>query len=329
MFGSFASIDELWQGSMEYIWKFGKEHEGRDGKNTKELLGPVLRLVNTNANLLCHVGRFASPIYAAGEFMWYLSGRGDGDQICHYAPSYRQFIEDDGKAHGSYGRRFYKEDQIRRVILMLRDKPETRQAVIDIWRSDLDLCAAHHGTKKDIPCTLSLQFLVRDGQLNCICTMRSNDIWLGLPYDIFCFTTLQNFIASQLAIPTGFYQHQPGSLHLYQRNWDLGEEAIGFGASPVNFHFEDDPFFWDAIEEAKRIERELRILNIVNVGCFELIKKKFGAGSRWGFLLALCVLQSDDPLEGDALEAANELIPEIPLTMAMHLRRKRMERAKR
>jgi len=327
MFGSFASIDELWQGTMEYIWKYGKEHEGRAGKNTKELLGPVLRLVNTNANMLCHVGRFASPIYAAGEFMWYLDPEGLGDQICHYAPSYRKFIEPDGRAHGAYGRRFAMSNQIFKIIGMLKEKPETRQAILGIWRPELDIDPAIGGTRKDIPCTLALQFLVRDGQLNCIGTMRSNDLWLGLPYDVFCFTTLQNFIASELGIPSGFYQHQPGSLHLYQRNWDLGEEAIGLGASPVNFHFEDDGFFWESLPEAKRIERELRNLDIINVGCFDLIKQKFGVGSRWGFLLALCVLQSDDPLEGPALEAANELIPEIPLTMAMHLRAKRIERA--
>lgn len=322
MFGAFASIDELWQGMLEYLWKFGKIHEGRDGKETKEVLGPVLRLINPNANMLCHVGRFASPIYGAGEFLWYLSPDADGDQICHYAPSYHRFLESDGKAYGGYGRRFASPiGQIRGIVEILRKKPETRQAIISVWRP-ADLGHAYNGDRHDIPCTIALQFLVRDGLLNCIATMRSNDIWLGVPYDIFCFTTLQHLIAGQLGIPVGFYQHQPGSLHLYGYDYKKAEEAIQIGASPTNFMFEEDEFFLDSIPEVRRIEREFRNLGIINPAVFQLIRKKFGAGSRWGFLLALTVLQSKDEMDQESLEAANMLIPEIPLTMAMNIRKK-------
>ena len=331
MYGAFASIDELWQGTLEYIWKFGKTHVGRGWGSkpvtTKEILGPILRLINPNANMLTHVGRMASPIYAAGEFMWYMSGRGSGPQISYYAPSYKRFIESDGKAHGGYGRRWAQNNQLTSIIELLRKKPDTRQAVLSVWRADLDLAPTISGSKKDIPCTLSLQFLLRDGELNCIGTMRSNDLWLGLPYDIFCFTTLQHFIAKALGVTIGWYQHQPGSLHLYERNFDEAEAAISIGASPLNFHFEDDEFFMEHLPEAKRIEEELRHLNVINPGCFSLIQKKFGAGSRWGFLLALCVLNSSEELSHESLEAANSLIPEIPLAMAIHLRKVRAEKA--
>lgn len=325
MFGSFASLDELWQGTLEYVLKFGKEHVGREGKKTKELLGPVLRLVNTNANLLTHVGRFASPIYAAGEFMWYMSGSADGQQIMWYAPSYHRFIEVDGKAHGGYGERLSEGSQIARVLKLLAEKPETRQAILSIWRPS-DLYHSLLGDKRDIPCTISLQFLVRDGCLNCIATMRSNDLWLGVPYDIFCFSTLQNFMADQLGLIRGFYQHQPGSLHLYERNFDDALFAESVGASPVNFHFEGDEFFWEALPEAIRLEREFRILDDINLGHFGLLRSKFGCGSRWGFILGLCLLNSSSELSKECLEAANEFIPEIPLTMAMHIRKKRDEK---
>lgn len=328
MFGSFASIDELWQGSLEYLLRFGHSHKGRAGKGTTEILGPILRLANPHANLLCHVGRMASPIYAAGEFIWYLDANAWGDQISYYAPSYKRFIEPDGKAHGGYGARFAKPvRQIPGIIDMLKKKPETRQAVMSVWKP-IDLVHAFDGDKKDIPCTIALQFLLRDGQLNCICTMRSNDIWLGLPYDIFCFTTLQHFIAGAIGVPVGFYQHQPGSLHLYERNDEEARRAVALGASPMNFHFEDDEdmFFRESVQEVRRIERELRALDMIDPGCFKLISQKFGAGSRWGFLLALCVLNSHDELSHEALEAANVLIPEIPLAMAMNIREARAKK---
>jgi len=333
MYGSFSSLDELWQGSLEYVLKFGKTHDGRKtwgkkGARTKEVLGPVLRLTNIYANLLCHAGRLASPIYAAGEFLWYLNPDSPGDQICYYAPSYKRFIEPEGHAHGGYGRRIRMDNQLFKIIGLLRAQPETRQAIMSIWRPHLDIGPTLAGTKLDIPCTIALQFLVRDGQLNCICTMRSNDIWLGLPYDIFCWTTLQHIIAGAVGIPVGFYQHQAGSLHLYERDWKKAQEAAGIGASPLNFHFEDDvdEYYAESIVEAKRIEQELRKLDILNEGCFRLIKNKFGAGSRWGFLLALCLLNSSDDLSKESLEMANVLIPEIPLTMALVIRKQRAER---
>ena len=50
---------------------------------------------------------------------------------------------------------------------------------------------------KDIPCTVSLQFLIRENKLHLFVNMRSNDVFLGLPHDIFCFTMIQEIIANQ------------------------------------------------------------------------------------------------------------------------------------
>jgi thymidylate synthase len=45
--------------------------------------------------------------------------------------------------------------------------------------------------------------------------MRSNDAWLGLPHDIFCFTMIQELVARSLGFELGDYKHFAGSLHLY------------------------------------------------------------------------------------------------------------------
>jgi len=60
--------------------------------------------------------------------------------------------------------------------------------------------------------------VVRDNKLHLVATMRSNDAWLGLPYDIFCFTTLQRIIAVELGLELGTYVHQAGSEHIYAKN---------------------------------------------------------------------------------------------------------------
>ena len=46
--------------------------------------------------------------------------------------------------------------------------------------------------------------------------MRANDIWLGMPYDVFCFTVIQEIVAHNLGIPMGDYIHMVDLLHIYE-----------------------------------------------------------------------------------------------------------------
>lgn len=45
--------------------------------------------------------------------------------------------------------------------------------------------------------------------------MRSNDVYLGLPHDIFAFTMLQEIAAREIGVGLGSYLHSVGSMHLY------------------------------------------------------------------------------------------------------------------
>jgi hypothetical protein len=62
--------------------------------------------------------------------------------------------------------------------------------------------------------------MVRDGALELIVYMRSNDVWLGWPYDVVMFTVLHEALAVDLGLALGQYTHVAGSLHLYDRNSD-------------------------------------------------------------------------------------------------------------
>jgi thymidylate synthase len=63
-----------------------------------------------------------------------------------------------------------------------------------------------------------MQFHRRGSVLHMSVTMRSNDAYLGLPHDVFCFTMLQELVAAELALELGEYIHMVGSMHLY--DWD-------------------------------------------------------------------------------------------------------------
>jgi thymidylate synthase len=129
------------------------------------------------------------------------------------APQFANFM-DGGTFHGAYGPRI--RQQMPLVIERLRKDPDTRQAVVTIWDPAKDLL---EDGLHDYPCTLGFQFVIRNGRLSMITTMRSNDVWWGLAHDIFQFTQLQMTVANVLGIPYGTYYHRSNSLHAYERDF--------------------------------------------------------------------------------------------------------------
>lgn len=118
-----------------------------------------------------------------------------------------------GMLSGAYGPRLY--NQLPRVIELLTREPNTRQAVAVVWRED-ELA----NPSPDMPCTVVLSWAIRNGELHMNTHMRSNDVWLGLPYDVWMFTSLQAAMSHALMTPVGTYTHSADSLHLYASNVD-------------------------------------------------------------------------------------------------------------
>ena len=154
-----------------------------------------------------------------------------------YANQYDRFAEPGTTtAFGAYGHRIANnadEDQLRYAATKLMTKPDTRQCVITLWRPD-DLLEED---RRDLPCTVCLQYIVQDKHLHVCTYMRSNDAWLGFPYDIFCFTGLQMLMAGTLGLQLGTYTHFVGNMHLYAKNEDAAQEAISqryVCESPIN-----------------------------------------------------------------------------------------------
>ena len=79
---------------------------------------------------------------------------------------------------------------------------------------------------KDVPCTLALQFFIRDGALHQVASMRSSDLVLGIALDIPAFTMFQELLALELGVECGSYTHISNSLHIYQRNYPLVEQIL-------------------------------------------------------------------------------------------------------
>ena len=143
-----------------------------------------------------------------------MSGNNELKEIQKYTKGWDRMSDDGVHVNSNYGwciRHKFGFDQWEYIKNMLKEHPETRQAIIHIKSAD-------NKESKDVNCTISLQFFIRDGKLYCTAYMRSNDIWLGYPYDVFQFTNMQILLSMELGLELGTYTHIAGSLHLYERN---------------------------------------------------------------------------------------------------------------
>lgn len=148
------------------------------------------------------------------EALWILRGSDLVSDLEPYCKGIGKWISDDGfRSPGAYGPRILA--QLAYVVQLLQREPESRQAVISTWQ-------ANPAASCDIPCTLSTQFLIRNGKLDLIHTMRSSDIWMGWPYDIFSFAMLALNVIIRLRpeqdLDLGSIYFTAGSQHLYEDN---------------------------------------------------------------------------------------------------------------
>lgn len=190
--------------------------DSRDGAVCGELLNAHVEIFDPTYGIITSPARGLAMRYAVGELLWYLSGSNRTKDIALYAKRWNELSDDGTHANSAYGHRIhhmYGFDQWAHVRDLLIHDSTSRQAVIHIKD-------ANPFGSKDVPCTIALQYLIRDNRLHATTFMRSNDIWFGFPYDVFSFTAMQIKMAFELGVDIGTYTHIAGSLHLYQRDYE-------------------------------------------------------------------------------------------------------------
>lgn len=212
------SANELFASAIRAVVRHGSPASPR-GLETLEVLGAHLCLTRPRRRMVdLPPVRIVNPAFAAAEAVWILSGS-DAGWIYEYNQRLTNFA-DEGVLLGAYGPRLRQwkggVDQLDRVRRLLRDDPETRRAVIQLYDPGRD--SPKH---KDVPCTLGFRFYLRDGRLQMHTTMRSQDLWLGFCYDVFTFTAIHELMAHWTGSDLGDYHHHVDSLHLYAHHLEI------------------------------------------------------------------------------------------------------------
>lgn len=211
--------------------KFAQPSSPR-GQSTVELVNSTLMLRNPLDRVVPDRGRRMNIAFAYAEWYAMMFGIDNLDFFTRFIHDYAKYSTDEKRVDGSYGTRVQypllqfgvaghattvgMANQLESIVDKLRSDSCSRQAVMSIYNAD-DLTIGAGG--KNTPCTLTLQFLVRDNQLHLIVNMRSSDIYVGLTYDVFVFTMIQEYVSKRLGARMGKYFHNAGSLHAYERDF--------------------------------------------------------------------------------------------------------------
>lgn len=220
------TINEAWEYWYQELCeqaKLGKLQDSRDGEVVGEFINAITVVDDPTRFIVTSPIRKMPMRYAVAELLWYLSGNNNLSAIQPFTSAWDRMSDDGETVNSNYGEKIFRHfgfDQWEYAKKCLQSDTLSRQAVIHI-REPKNFVKA---PTKDMPCTLTLQFFIRpddcDGKnkLHLTVNMRSNDIWMGFPYDCFNFCALQNKMAMELNVGIGTYTHIAGSLHLYKRN---------------------------------------------------------------------------------------------------------------
>lgn len=221
------SVEDAFHKILYELRRYGEKSSPR-GYEVTELQNVNVVIKNPRNRIVgCPERKFSAP-YAFGELAWYLSGNNNLDQICYYSKFQERCSDDGVTLNSAYGARIFgvhpdgesllayypkiEFNQWQQCVKILNVDPDSRQAIIHLH-------TPNDRPTKDEVCTLTLQFLIRNGQLNMITTMRSNDVLLGFTYDAFAFTVMQELMANELGVELGYYCHNVGSMHVYTKEY--------------------------------------------------------------------------------------------------------------
>lgn len=219
-------INDLYKATCKDLLATADTYYPDNNKLYSENIDTTLILFNPYDHVITIPERNLSLRYLFGEFAFYMKGSNKLKDINKYSKFWNS-ISDDGKTVSSgYGYKLFGEHtgeltQFDHAMYHLQKNEHSKRATMLINTPENSVKET-----KDTPCTMYLQFFIRNKELHLINHMRSQDIFFGTPYDISYFTMLQELTLVYLRnkcypyLKMGIYIHHMGSLHLYRKDYD-------------------------------------------------------------------------------------------------------------
>ena len=207
-----SDTTDIWRSHVKSIIMQQNDLVNPRGMPTLETLGKSITINMETPIVQCKIRRL-NHSFLFGEASWILSGSNDLLRIQPFMKRIGKYSDNGRTLSGAYGPHVIS--QLEYCKRTLRQDQDSRQAVLTIWQPRPE-------PSKDIPCTVSMQFMIRDSRIHTIVNMRSSDAYLGLPYDLFVFSCISaklRDLMGKKGLKLGSLTVFAGSSHIYQRDY--------------------------------------------------------------------------------------------------------------
>lgn len=141
---------------------------------------------------------------------WKNKAKFDGDLGRVYGVQWRNWTNKDGEV----------TDQLLQLVEGIKKDPAGRRHIITAWNpGELDQMALP-------PCHCFAQFDVTEGKLSCQLYQRSNDFFLGCPFNIASYALFTHMVAQVCDLEVGDFVHTTGDAHIYSNHIDQVMEQL-------------------------------------------------------------------------------------------------------
>jgi thymidylate synthase len=177
----------------------------RDGRDINSRAGEALQVTNVGYDLADSRNRIfwlrhpTSTKYMCREFLAYFRGSLHvEDGLSHASKAWRKLADANCQISSNYGHyvfhdRWHGKSQYEWVVEMLTANIDSRRALININQIRHKDAAA-----RDFPCNIAIHFFVEAEKVFCQAYSRSEDVLIGLPYDMAFFSFLNELVAADL-----------------------------------------------------------------------------------------------------------------------------------
>jgi len=162
--------------------------------------------------------------YIERELEWYRMQSLNVNDIPGGAPKvWKDVADEQGYINSNYGWCIYSAEngnQYTNVVEELKSNPNSRRAIMIYTRPHMHYDYNFLGMN-DFMCTNTVQYLIRNNKIYSIVNMRSNDVVYGYKNDRAWQEYVLTQLSKELNIETGDIVWNVGSLHVYERHFQL------------------------------------------------------------------------------------------------------------
>ena len=167
--------------------------------------------------------------YVERELAWYKSQSLNVNDIPGETPAiWKAVATEDGYINSNYGWCIWSDEnhnQYTNVLDELKKNPDSRRANMIYTRPTMHSDYNRNGMS-DFMCTNNVQYLIRNGELNALVYMRSNDAVFGYKNDWAWQKHVLDSLCKELNVPAGQIYWNVSSLHIYERHFGLLKDAV-------------------------------------------------------------------------------------------------------